>query len=434
MLYIHFDGRNVWSTCFFFLPFWVLSRLFSLLLIIFFSLVCLPLSFCLSSFLFLLLVFLLWSQKKEKKERKVERTRERKKDEKKREQKKEREREIKKEKPGRIFDNVFFGGFLFLACLGPTAVIKTRQKHCKTRCFDIFLICVIVCCSLNKHTNKETKNKQINKERKTETNKQTNNNKTTTTTKPQLKKTTTAATTKPKQKQQKPKCNKSCKAQEKQEKTAAGGKQRLERHKVESGPPQTSKMDRRCFFWRRKKEKNHELARPLENQWFREIQGIPKKEKRLPKSVQGGGFPPFLGVPSCRERNFSPKFFWFWSPLGTWTSAPSGHGCPHRHACFSGISRAWPKLLPPDVRREVCVDVCRISGPKTYSLGCFFVLDQAVGEHKKAKKAQKHCVLKGSAKTRPLRLRAPLTASWRKPLEGWHLGLSFCLRLTAGNH
>ena len=42
---------------------------------------------------------------------------------------------------------------------------------------------------------------------------------------------------------------------------------------------------------------------------------------------------------------------------------------------FSRISRAWPKFLPPDVRRDIRVDVRRISGPKTYSLGCFLVPD-----------------------------------------------------------
>ena len=72
-------------------------------------------------------------------------------------------------------------------------------------------------------------------------------------------------------------------------------------------------------------------------------------------------------------RSFSDRSFL--NPLGSWTSAPSGHGCPHRNACFSRISRAWPKFLPPDVRRDIRVDVRRTSGPKTYSLGCFFVPD-----------------------------------------------------------
>ena len=51
-----------------------------------------------------------------------------------------------------------------------------------------------------------------------------------------------------------------------------------------------------------------------------------------------------------------------------------GSWCPHRNACFSRISRAWPKFLPPDVRRDIRVDVRGISGPKTYSLGCFSFL------------------------------------------------------------
>ena len=78
-----------------------------------------------------------------------------------------------------------------------------------------------------------------------------------------------------------------------------------------------------------------------------------------------------------RERKFSPKFFWpkfFWTPLGSWTSAPSGPWTSAPKCLFfSRISRAWPKFLPPDVRRDIRVDVRRISGPKTYSLGWFSV-------------------------------------------------------------
>ena len=54
--------------------------------------------------------------------------------------------------------------------------------------------------------------------------------------------------------------------------------------------------------------------------------------------------------------------------VGWWTSAP-------KCLFFSRISRAWPNFLSPDVRRDICVDVCRISNPKTCSLGCLFVPD-----------------------------------------------------------
>ena len=40
---------------------------------------------------------------------------------------------------------------------------------------------------------------------------------------------------------------------------------------------------------------------------------------------------------------------------------------------FSMISRVRPKFFSPDVRRDICVDVRGISGPKTHSLGCFSV-------------------------------------------------------------
>ena len=39
-------------------------------------------------------------------------------------------------------------------------------------------------------------------------------------------------------------------------------------------------------------------------------------------------------------RSFSDRSF-FWTPLGSWTSAPSGHGHPHRNACFSRPKKAW---------------------------------------------------------------------------------------------
>ena len=66
------------------------------------------------------------------------------------------------------------------------------------------------------------------------------------------------------------------------------------------------------------------------------------------------------------SRSFSDRSY-FEHPSGHGRPpAPSGHGRPRRNACFSRISRAWPKLLPPDVRRDIRVDVRRISGPKTY--------------------------------------------------------------------
>ena len=40
----------------------------------------------------------------------------------------------------------------------------------------------------------------------------------------------------------------------------------------------------------------------------------------------------------------------FGSPLGSWTSAPSGYGCPHRSAYFSSVSRALTEVLARDIR------------------------------------------------------------------------------------
>ena len=63
-------------------------------------------------------------------------------------------------------------------------------------------------------------------------------------------------------------------------------------------------------------------------------------------------------VPFCRERKYSArcsKFFWpnlFLPPLGSWTSAPLGHGCPHRNACFfqdfEGLTKRLGCCFVPD--------------------------------------------------------------------------------------
>ena len=54
-----------------------------------------------------------------------------------------------------------------------------------------------------------------------------------------------------------------------------------------------------------------------------------------------------------------------WKALGSWTSAPSGHGCPLRNACFSRISTALTEVLGRDIR----ANDPRMSVPKTSSLG-----------------------------------------------------------------
>ena len=74
-------------------------------------------------------------------------------------------------------------------------------------------------------------------------------------------------------------------------------------------------------------------------------------------------------------QNFSDRSFG--SPLGSWTSAPSGHG-PRPHACFfSRILSARPdRSFGPGYPREWPPDVRGISVPKTSSLGWFFVLER----------------------------------------------------------
>ena len=58
--------------------------------------------------------------------------------------------------------------------------------------------------------------------------------------------------------------------------------------------------------------------------------------------------------------------------FGSWTSAPKREFLQD----FEGLA----KFLPSDVRRDIRVDVRRISGPKTYSLGCFFIPEDHSGK------------------------------------------------------
>ena len=68
---------------------------------------------------------------------------------------------------------------------------------------------------------------------------------------------------------------------------------------------------------------------------------------------------------------FSDRSFGF--PLGSWTSVPSGHGC------FPEVSKALTKVLTRDIRaNDPRKDVCGISGPRTSSLGCFFVREAPI--------------------------------------------------------
>ena len=56
-----------------------------------------------------------------------------------------------------------------------------------------------------------------------------------------------------------------------------------------------------------------------------------------------------------RERKIQPKVFLtevFGNPLGSWTSAPSGHGCPRQNACFPRVSRALDRSFGLGYPRE----------------------------------------------------------------------------------
>ena len=63
----------------------------------------------------------------------------------------------------------------------------------------------------------------------------------------------------------------------------------------------------------------------------------------------------------------------FGNPLGSWTSAPSGHGCPPRNACFPRVSKTLTEVLSRDVRPNDPRISTGYPAPKTSSLRCFFV-------------------------------------------------------------
>ena len=95
---------------------------------------------------------------------------------------------------------------------------------------------------------------------------------------------------------------------------------------------------------------------------------------------------------SWRVRAFFVTFSWFfrgffvapilgkfyaYSPwnslliLGSWTSAPSGQGCPRKSLYFPALRAMGRKFLGRDVRPDIRPDVCGISRPKTLCLGRF---------------------------------------------------------------
>ena len=79
-----------------------------------------------------------------------------------------------------------------------------------------------------------------------------------------------------------------------------------------------------------------------------------------------------------RERKISLKFScikFFWDPLGSWTSAPSGQGRPHKKLCFPALRAMGWMFLDQDVRSDIRPDVRGISRPKALCLGCFSVPD-----------------------------------------------------------
>ena len=55
------------------------------------------------------------------------------------------------------------------------------------------------------------------------------------------------------------------------------------------------------------------------------------------------------------DPKIQPKVFLteaFGNPLGSWTSAPSGHGCPRQNVCLSRVSRALTQVLAWDIRMD----------------------------------------------------------------------------------
>ena len=81
----------------------------------------------------------------------------------------------------------------------------------------------------------------------------------------------------------------------------------------------------------------------------RKFPRLPRKFPKLPRKFPDfpGGQPLFLGNENSAQ-SFSDRSFW--SPLGSWTSAPSGHGCPRPNACFSRVLSALTEVLGRDIR------------------------------------------------------------------------------------
>ena len=64
-------------------------------------------------------------------------------------------------------------------------------------------------------------------------------------------------------------------------------------------------------------------------------------------------FQDFFGT-KIRNENSARSFVTevFGNPLGSWTSAPSGRGCPRHNACFSRMLTSLTEVLGRDIRAD----------------------------------------------------------------------------------
>ena len=83
-----------------------------------------------------------------------------------------------------------------------------------------------------------------------------------------------------------------------------------------------------------------------------------------------------------RGAKIQPKDFLtevFGNPLGSWTSAPSGHGCPRQNACFSRIWTALTEVLGRDIRANDPWMSARCPSQKLTLWAVFSVLESMRG-------------------------------------------------------
>ena len=133
-----------------------------------------------------------------------------------------------------------------------------------------------------------------------------------------------------------------------------------------------------------KKNSQHkeQMSWNTEKTWRKNGRKWKKSEKSEADTVPATPFPEiptysggFSKTPGIGNENaaqsFSDRSFWK-SSLGSWTSAPSGHGCPHPNACFSSDFEGPERSFGPGCTARMAHGCPRDILPQNFLFGLLF--------------------------------------------------------------